>query len=165
MYTGRYDPPPGNNLAAYRRTQDGHGGRSAEHRAEMQQIAEKAIREIVPQMAAEIFNDTIERLIDAMEYDIETIVNISFDDAQDIFTSKKARKYVSDRIMRDITAQLKNMKIKMIALILCVALFANYVQARIISIQDWDGSHTARSTSEESGVVRCAEECPEKIIL
>ena len=53
------------------------------------------------------------------------------------------------------------MKIKMIALILCVALFANYVKARIISIQDWDGSHTARSTSEESGVVRCAEECPE----
>ena len=111
MYTGRYDPPPGNNLAAYRRTQDGHGGRSAEHRAEMEQIAEKAIREIVPQMAAEIFNDAIERLIDAMEYDIETIVNISFDDAQDFLTSKKVRKYVSDRIMRDITAQLKNMKI------------------------------------------------------
>ena len=111
MYTGRYAPPPGNNLAAYCRTQDGHGGRSAEHRAEMQQIAEKAIREIVPQMAAEIFNNAIERLIDSMEYDIETIVNISFDDAQDIFTSKKARKYVSDRIMRDITSQLKNMKI------------------------------------------------------
>ena len=39
MYTGRYDPPPGNNLAAYRRTQDGHGGRAAERRAEMEQIA------------------------------------------------------------------------------------------------------------------------------
>ena len=111
MYTDRYAPPSSNNLAAYRRTQDGHGGRAAEHRAEMQQIAEKTIRELVPQMAAEIFNDAIERLIGAMEYDIETIVNISFDDAQDIFTSKKARKYVSNRIMRDITAQLKNMKI------------------------------------------------------
>ena len=45
------------------------------------------------------------------KYDIETIVNISFDDAQDFLTSKKARKYVSDRIMCDITAELKNMKI------------------------------------------------------
>ena len=111
MHTSRYDPPPGNNLAAYRRTKDGHGGRAAEHSAEMQQITEKAIQDLVPRMAAEIFNDAIEHLIGAMEYDIETIVNISFDDAQDIFTSKKARKYVSDRIMRDITAQLKNMKI------------------------------------------------------
>ena len=111
MYTDRYAPPSGNNLAAYRRTQDGHGGHATEHRAEMQQIAEETIRKLVPQMVAEIFNNAIERLIGAMEYDIETIVNISFDDAQDFLTSKKVRKYVSDRIMRDITAQLKNMKI------------------------------------------------------
>ena len=111
MYTNRYAPPSGNNLAAYRRTQDGHGGRATEHRAEMQQIAEKAIQDLVPRMAAEIFNDVIEHLIGAMEYDIETIVNISFDDAQDIFTSKKVRKYVSDKIMREIKTYLRDMKI------------------------------------------------------
>ena len=56
MYTDRYAPPSGNNLAAYRRTQDGHGGRSAEHRAEMEQIAERIAEQklaaIVPQIQA-----------------------------------------------------------------------------------------------------------------
>jgi len=77
----------------------------------MQSIVEQVIEQQVPQMAAEIYNEAIQRLIGAMEYDIETIVNISFVDAQDFLTSKKVRKYVSDRIMREITAQLKNMKI------------------------------------------------------
>lgn len=33
-------------------------------------------------------------------------------------------------------------------------------QARVISIQDWDGSHFSRTTDTESDVVRCAEACP-----
>ena len=115
MNISSYYPAPGERITYYNgnRTQDGHGGRASEHREEMRQIAEEAIREFVPQMAAKIFNDAVERLIGAMEYDIETIVNISFDDAQDIFESKKVRKYISDRIMREIAAQLEASKIKM----------------------------------------------------
>ena len=111
MYTDRYAPPPGNNLAAYRRTQDGHGGRSAEHREEMRQIAEAAIKELVPNMAMQIYADTIQDMLNALRYDIETIVNISFDDAHDIFTSKRVRKYVSDKITREVIEHIDNMKI------------------------------------------------------
>lgn len=39
-------------------------------------------------------------------------------------------------------------------------ILAAVAQARVISIQDWDGSRTSRSTSTESEVVRCAEACP-----
>lgn len=38
---------------------------------------------------------------------------------------------------------------------------ATAAQARVISIQDWDGSHSSRTTDTESDVIRCAEACPE----
>lgn len=55
---------------------------------------------------------------------------------------------------------MKNMKTKTLTLALGIAAIAAVAQARVISIQDWDGSHTSRTTSGESEVVRCAEACP-----
>ncbi|MBS4773999.1 MAG: hypothetical protein KHX55_06975 [Proteobacteria bacterium] len=52
------------------------------------------------------------------------------------------------------------MKTKILVLAACAAAIAAGAEARVISIQDWDGSHTSRSTSGESEVVRCAEACP-----
>lgn len=52
------------------------------------------------------------------------------------------------------------MKKNILTLAFCIAAIAAGAQARIISIQDWDGSHTARTTSGESEVIRCAEACP-----
>lgn len=107
---GTYLGPDGSVL--YRRdTRDGHGGHAAEHREEMRQIAVAAIKELVPNMAMQIYADTIQDMLNALRYDIETIVSISFDDAHDIFTSKKVRKYVSDKITREVIKHIDNMKI------------------------------------------------------
>ena len=94
---GTYLGPDGSVL--YRKDpRDGHGGHSVAHRAEMRQIAETAIKELVPNMAMQLYADTIRDMLNALRYDIETVVNISFDDAHDIFTSKKARKYKASRL-------------------------------------------------------------------
>lgn len=77
----------------------------------MRQIAEEAIKELVPVIAKQIYTETVQSILDALQYDIETIVSISFDDAHDIFTSKRARKYVSDRIVSEVIKHLNNMKL------------------------------------------------------
>jgi len=111
MYISSYKPKEGERITYQRGTQDGHGGRAAEHHAEMRSIAEEVIREKVPLMAAEIYNEAISRMIGALEYDIKTIVEISFEDANSILTSEKTRRIVSDRILREIKAKLGDMKI------------------------------------------------------
>ena len=113
MYISSYQPKQGEKIRYYNRnnTQDGHGGRAAEHREEMRQIAEETIKELVPNMAVQIYAETVQDMLNALQYDIETIVSLSFDDAQDIFTSKKARKYVSDKLTNEVIKHLNKMKI------------------------------------------------------
>lgn len=55
----------------------------------------------------------IREMIGAIEYDVKTCVDISFDDAGDIFYSEKARKFVSDRISQEIISHLKDIDIKL----------------------------------------------------
>lgn len=38
--------------------------------------------------------------------------------------------------------------------------FTSATEARVIGLQDWDGSFTSRSAQEESEVLRCEEACP-----
>ena len=110
-----YTPREGERIRFYNGTQDGHGGRAAEHRAEMKAIAEavgdRKIKETVPKMVKEIDSDSLESAIRGIKYDIETIVNIAFDDGRDIFNSSKARKMVSDAIYNEIIRGLDNLKI------------------------------------------------------
>lgn len=44
---------------------------SSERRKETQQIATEVVKELAPKIAAEIFNQAIDNLIGALEYDIE----------------------------------------------------------------------------------------------
>lgn len=92
-------------------TRDGHGGNAARHRAEMREIAEKAINEIVPKMAADIYNEAIKKLIGAIQYDIETVVSVAVDSGKEIFNSKKCKQVISDRIVKEIKANLSNITI------------------------------------------------------
>ena len=96
----------------HRNTQDGHGGNAEEHRREMQAIAKEAVFEYAPEIASRIYNSAIERLVGALQYDIDTIVSVSLEDAGEIFNSSKCRKVISDRIMKEIKAQLKDIAIK-----------------------------------------------------
>ena len=93
-------------------TQDGHGGRSAEHREEMRQIAKEVVQELAPQIAAQIYNESLQRLVGALQYDIETIVSVSLEDAKNIFNSAQCRRVISDRIMKELKARLDGLEFR-----------------------------------------------------
>ena len=91
-------------------TRDYHGGRAAQHHAEMRQIALQVVQEFVPRIVeticTEIWNDALQRLVGAMEYDVNTCVNIAFDDAEKIFKSKEAQKFISDKIVKELQREI-----------------------------------------------------------
>lgn len=91
-------------------TRDGHGGHGFEHRQEMRQIALETIKEVVPQMIEEtcvkICTAALEDVIGAIEWDIEEVINVSFDDMHNVFNSEKFRKVISTKIMDSIKKNL-----------------------------------------------------------
>lgn len=74
-------------------TRDGHGGHGFEHRQEMRQIALETIKEVVPQMIEEmcvqICTAALEDVIGAIEWDIEEVINVSFDDMHKCIQQRK----------------------------------------------------------------------------
>lgn len=100
--------PPQN--ATY--TRDGHGGRAEEHREEMRQIALSVVQEYTPQIAADIYNETVKRLIGAIHYDVESVVSVAVDGIGEIFNGKKLKKVISDNIMQELQARLTDINIK-----------------------------------------------------
>lgn len=106
---------PGNNYF-HNPTRDYHGGRAAQHHAEMRQIALKTVNEVVPPMIEEICvkicTAALEDVIGAIEWDIEEIVNVSFDDMHNVFNSEKFRKVISTKIMDSIQKNLNNRRRK-----------------------------------------------------
>ena len=106
---------PGNNYF-HNPTRDYHGGRAAQHHAEMRQIALETIKEVVPQMIEEtcvkICTAALEDVIGAIEWDIEEVINISFDDMHNVFNSEKFRKVISTKIMDSIQKNLNNRRRK-----------------------------------------------------
>ena len=93
-------------------SRDMHGGRAEEHREEMRQIAIEVINEYVPQIAAEIYNNALQRLIGAIHYDVESVVSVAIDGIGEIFNGKKVKKIISDNIMQEMKARLTDMNIK-----------------------------------------------------
>ena len=106
---------PGNNYF-HNPTRDYHGGRAAQHHAEMRQIALKTVNEVVPPMindiCIQICTAALEDVIGAIEWDIEEIVNVSFDDMHNVFNSEKFRKVISTKIMDSIKKNLNNPNIR-----------------------------------------------------
>ena len=93
-------------------SRDMHGGRAEEHRAEMRQIAIETINEYVPQIAAEIYNNALQRLIGAIHYDVESVVSVAVDGIGEIFNGSKLKKVISDNIMQEMKARLTDINIK-----------------------------------------------------
>lgn len=124
---GNYHYEDWNGKTAYVRsnsrfsTQDGHGGRAEQHHKEMREEAITAIRELVPRMieelvppiAAAIYNEAVTRLVGATTYDIEACVSVALSTGEEIFRDSKVKQMISDRIMKEIKAQLdkKNIRI------------------------------------------------------
>lgn len=100
-------------------TQDGHGGRAAEHRAEMKEIAKEVFKEEHAQMMEEIkemilqaqyqaYEQALKDVMHVLEYDIQSVTRIGIDGCREIFEGEKTQKYISDQIMKRITKELKS---------------------------------------------------------
>lgn len=89
---------------------DYHGGYARQHHAEMRQIALQTVQEVAPKLVDEIctaiWNDALQRLVEAMEYDVNTCVSIAFDDAEKIFKSKEAQRFISDKIVKELQREI-----------------------------------------------------------
>lgn len=93
-----------------RNTQDGHGGHGAEHRAEMEQIAERIadqkLAAIVPQIQATALQQARDDLLRAIAFDVETVVEIAFHNGEKIWRDSRTQKAVAESIMREIRKRL-----------------------------------------------------------
>lgn len=88
-------------------TRDGHGGMATEHRAEMAEIATELINCLVPPICAKIYNQAVQDLIGAIRYDMETTLELSVKDMNDMLEATATRQWVSDVIMKHIQADLE----------------------------------------------------------
>ena len=107
-YTGKQTTFNGNLCG--RGTQDGHGGRAAEHRAEFRQIAEEIAEQklaaIVPQIQTVALQQARDDLLHALSFDVETVVNIAFRNGETIWRDSRTQKAIADNIMREIRKRL-----------------------------------------------------------
>lgn len=99
----------------YHRTQDGHGGHGAEHRAEMEQIAERIadqkLAAIVPQIQAAALQQARDELLRAIAFDVETVVEIAFHNGEKIWRDSRTQRAVAESIMREIRKRLDRFSI------------------------------------------------------
>ena len=107
-YTGIQQNYDGNLCG--RGTQDGHGGKSAEHRAEFcqiaEEIAEKKLAAIVLQIQAAALQQARDDLLRALSFDVETVVSIAFQNGERIWRDSRTQKVIADNIMREIRKRL-----------------------------------------------------------
>lgn len=98
-----------------RHTQDGHGGRAEEHRAEFREIAEQIAEEklaaIIPQIQAAALQQAREDLLRAISFDVETVVSVAFANGETIWRDSKTQKVIADSLMREIRKRLDGFKI------------------------------------------------------
>ena len=93
------------------------------HRLMMEKIAneicEQAIEEVLKQVIPKLedmiqtkmedaYKQALNDVIGVLDYDVESVTKIGFDGCRDIFEDKKAQKYISDHIMKEITKKLSN---------------------------------------------------------
>ena len=95
-----------------RGTQDGHGGKAAEHRAEFsriaEEIAEKKIAIVITQIYAAALQQARDDLLRALSFDVETVVSIAFQNGERIWRDSRTQKVIADNIMREIRKRLNS---------------------------------------------------------
>ena len=76
----------------------------------MQQIAEeivdKKIAEIVPQIQTAALQQARDDLLRAIAFDVETVVEVAFENGDKIFRDKRTQKVIAERVMREIRKRL-----------------------------------------------------------
>ena len=64
------------------------------------------------EIAYQAYQQAIEDVLRALEYDIESVTRIGIEGCRDIFEDKKTQKFISDHIMREIEKQLKGKNLR-----------------------------------------------------
>ena len=104
-------------------TQDGHGGRAAEHYKEIEEIAEKVvnlrlerfteeIKEMILVAQYQAYEQALNDVLGVLEYDIHSVTKIGIEGCREIFEGEKAQKFISDQIVKRIVKELKNKTFK-----------------------------------------------------
>ena len=106
-----YHPSPNERIRYFGSgTQDGHGGRSAEHRAEMEQIAQKKIAEMIPEIQRTAYISAYNDIVNALSFDVTTAVSVAFANGAQIFYDSKTQKVIADAVMREVRKGLSQFK-------------------------------------------------------
>ena len=106
-----YHPSPNERIRYFGSgTQDGHGGRAAEHRAEMEQIAQKKIAEMIPEIQRTAYISAYNDIVNALSFDVTTAVSVAFANGAQIFYDSKTQKVIADAVMREVRKGLSQFK-------------------------------------------------------
>ena len=112
--SGTYSEDGNGGYVWRRNTADGHGGHSAEHRAEMEQIAEqiaqRKIAEMIPEIQRAAYVSAYNNLIGALEFDITSAVSVAFENGAQIFYDSRTQKIIADAVMREVRKGLSQIK-------------------------------------------------------
>ena len=107
-----------NLLAGKIGTMDGHGGKAAEHRAEMEEVAREVFKEerewLIEAFEEKIYSaqyqayqQALHDVMRVLEFDIHSVTKIGIEGCREIFEGEKAQRFISDQIMKRITKELK----------------------------------------------------------
>ena len=90
----------------WHRTQDGHGGHGAAHRAEMEQIAaqiaQQKIAEAIPAIQQSAYASAYSGLLNALSFDVTSAVTIGMENCGTIFYDSMTQNVIAKAVMREI---------------------------------------------------------------
>lgn len=106
-----YHPSPNESFMYFGSgTQDGHGGRATEHRAEMERIAQKKIAEMIPEIQRSAYISAYNDIVNALSFDVTTAVSVAFANGAQIFYDSKTQKVIADAVMQEVRKGLGQFK-------------------------------------------------------
>ena len=112
--SGTYSEDGNGGYVWRRNVQDGHGGHSAEHRAEMEQIAaqiaERKIAEMLPEIQRAAYISAYNDVVNALSFDVTTAVSVAFENGAQIFYDSRTQKIIADAVMREVRKGLSQIK-------------------------------------------------------
>ena len=69
-------------------------------------MAQKKIEETIPSIKREAYQEAISALYTALEFDVETVVQIAFDNGDKIWRDSKTQKAIAAALMKEIKKRL-----------------------------------------------------------
>ena len=83
---------------------------------------------MINDICIQICTAALEDVIGAIEWDIEEVINVSFDDMHNVFNSEKFRKVISTKIMDSIPVQPSNAYFSITVTFLGITMLLSEVQ-------------------------------------